>query len=970
MLERGRPRRMQVYLVWFAMTPRTRNTLDAWVWICVLLLPAVTLAQVEAQAPVYPEGERFDVGEFHDGLRQRGLTDLLALHLTEHPPTDPVRAALLARDIRLAEFADASRSPAQRRAALAQANRLLEQLINEQPDHERVGEWKMELAASLLYTEAEPYTSSLLYRGGSPVDRDKLAALMDRAVELLATLNASLAEQYDALDDLTAGEYDRLEAAGEVDRIESDLALSEYMLAWARFYRALARSPDDGERVGELQQILDYLENRSNLLHVPHVETHFQAQALLLAGMSRRALGDHRAARTTLAQAIDVVANLLDDGERDALDWVRILARIELARSHLDTDQFREAHQQIEVLRVETQRRAPQDFSLALVVALLDRAAFRAEAEHAARQARPDEAAALRSRAIRSLRTLALANVAYRDEIYAALNDLVDPAAPVETLSGFERCALVAGLLTQANDLLTEIAELRQQGADPLDPRMDRLAERRIETLQRAIEVARPMTNPDFPLSADLRAEAIFNLGVAFHARGHWLDAARYFLRVARDYPAFHRATEAATLAVQLSWEMHRDPHLSTRPEVRQIYLDALTTLSEHHPDSQAGRYWQFFLGQHLAALGRHEQAAAAYARVDADHPQFEEATYLAAESLALSVRELASGPTPRSELNHRADEAVRTARNAERMLAEAAADDSDLSRQHELARLAARACLLSAELYALPGVERWTKALETVEDFEQRFKGQPGLIGRVLRVRMIALDGLGQTDEASQLIPRYLASDPSGAAATLQGLFDTLRDEIDRDRLAGRTEQARARTRSALVIAEGLYELARRQPDLFNTEATYALRLQLAECALQTGDELRAKELFEQCYNEDAARHADAQPRDSRAIRGAAESYYRLGRYENALPLFNRFFHGSERGSRQWWQALLRDLQCRTELGHDPAIIIKSIHQQKFFDSQMGGSDLRREFDILLTTNERRAEAGDAAPAGEGRTR
>jgi tetratricopeptide (TPR) repeat protein len=276
------------------------------------------------------------------------------------------------------------------------------------------------------------------------------------------------------------------------------------------------------------------------------------------------------------------------------------------------------------------------------------------------------------------------------------------------------------------------------------------------------------------------------------------------------------------------------------------------------------------------------------------------------------------------------------------------------------LTQLAARANVLTAELYALQGVERWPKALETVENFEDRYESQRGLIGRVLRVRMIALDGMGQTEEASELIPRYVASDPEGAAATLQGLVDTINEEIERDRIAGRTEQAEARARTALVISEGLYDLARSKPELFDAEATYALRLQLAESALRTGDYLRAMKLFEQCYNEDAARYEGGQPRDARAIRGAAEAYYELGRYDEALPLFNSLFRGSDRGTRQWWKALLRDLQCRTELGHDPHVIIKSIRQQKFFDSQMGGAVLRREFDRLLTINERRAAAGN----------
>ncbi|MCH7527604.1 MAG: hypothetical protein IID39_09215, partial [Planctomycetes bacterium] len=185
----------------------------------LLALAAFSSAAVAAPDSPYPEGARFGESAFRNGLKERGLTDLLALHLREHPPNDAVEAGLLARDVKLTESADPSRSAAKRAAALTEANRLLDALIEEHSADARVREWQMELAQSLLHVEAEAPISSILYRGGTPVDRQALAAVMERAVRVLQDLHAFSSLEYDALDQLPAREYDRREASGQIERL-------------------------------------------------------------------------------------------------------------------------------------------------------------------------------------------------------------------------------------------------------------------------------------------------------------------------------------------------------------------------------------------------------------------------------------------------------------------------------------------------------------------------------------------------------------------------------------------------------------------------------------------------------------------------------------------------------------------------------------------------------------------------------
>ncbi|MEE9294526.1 MAG: tetratricopeptide repeat protein, partial [Phycisphaerae bacterium] len=824
--------------------------------------------------------------------------------------------------------------------------------------------WELDLARSLLYVEADRFTSNILFRGGTSADYDALRPLMDRAVGLLQRLYTRLDKEYEGLDDVTTAEYERIERSGRIARLEQDLALVDYWLAWARFYRALSRDVDDRlesrspspQRDAEYQVILEYLDDRSKLLSTAHSSTHHQAQALLLAGMIDRRMERFPRSLRRLGHSIDVVSSLIDDNEQRELDWVATLARVELVRCFRDAGHFQAAREALKAIHLWHGTGPDPDFSKSLIIALLERDALRAEADRLESTGRRPEADNLRLRAVAALADLAKQQSAYRDEIYATLYGMLGAGTDVDSLTPFERCAVVAGALGDADVLSGTIDELQRDGQRSDDDTVMAHEKRRADVLDRAISIARTMTLPGHDIAPELHAEAMYNLAVAYYRRGRRLDAASSFLAVAGEHQSFIRSQDAATFAVQLAWEMHQDAALAARPDVRALYLNALTTLTDTYPESESARYWVFFLGQHLARLERYEEAGGAYARVGTDHERFYEAIYLAAEARVRSLKRFAEQHANRiRDISRRATAAIRSARDAQGRLDAAVASAEVPMREMDLRRLGARCNVLIGEACAVKGVNRWAQALSTLEGFESRYPSQAGLIGRVLRTRMIALESLGRVEEASRLIPQYVASDPKGAVPTLQGLFDALHQEIERDNRAGLDDQARAA--SAVVIAEGMHRVALDQPDRFGPEAVYALRLQLAESLMEAGQVKRAKKLFAKCLAQDQARYNNGQPRDSRAILGSAQAHFQLEEYAEALPLFNRVFRGAAQGHSDWWQALLRDLQCRTELGHDASQIIKVIHQRKFLDGRMGGPKMRRKFDALLARNERRID-------------
>ena len=94
----------------------------------------------------------------------------------------------------------------------------------------------------------------------------------------------------------------------------------------------------------------------------------------------------------------------------------------------------------------------------------------------------------------------------------------------------------------------------------------------------------------------------------------------------------------------------------------------------------------------------------------------------------------------------------------------------------------------------------------------------------------------------------------------------------------------------------------------------------------------------------------------------GLAEARFLSEAFDDALPIFNRITVGTPTKSRVHWQALLRDLQCRTSLRHPPAGIIKVIAQQLSMDASPLPADIRIELERLKRRNEARRDADGAS--------
>ena len=590
-----------------------------------------------------------------------------------------------------------------------------------------------------------------------------------------------------------------------------------------------------------------------------------------------------------------------------------------------------------------------------LVLALAEGSVRQEQARRARAAGDQRAAASFENMRFEPLMKLARRGTTCRDEIYAWLYELMNPATDSGELHPFEGCALIAGLLNDAATLTEEIAAARAAGAPGQSSNVEDLEARRSAALDRAIEVAEYFYRKAVRVPPDLLPEIVFNLGVAQLHRGRRFEAACMFLAVARDYQEFHQAQFSAAAAVQVASELAEDPSLRDRSEIQEVYLEALAVLTENFPHSDDARYWQFFLAQLLHDLGRYDEAVEAFSRVEPAHAYYIHAEFLRIRSLAASLREYHAGSEARA--------AESGARSREVIAAvEVFVELADAARAKGFDDALLRDFLAEAELFAAEalldlGKDRFPQALARLEGFEQRYPGQSRLIGRVLRVRIIAYEHLGCLEDAERTLPEYIRSDPENAGATLQALFESLREDIDRLKRRGRHADADKKAASALLLARQIHRWASTDPSRVGPEQRYAIDLQLAQALLQAEQYEKARGAFAKCLAVEAQGSPDGANHDIRALHGHAESLYQLKQYEQALPLFFRVCQLLSPPDRLWFKSLLRDLQCRTQLEHGPDDIIKVIRQQKFLHNDMGGRELRRQFDALLRQNERRTQ-------------
>ncbi|GMU35998.1 MAG: tetratricopeptide repeat protein [Phycisphaerae bacterium] len=890
-----------------------------------------------------PEELRFDSGEFIEGLRRRGLVDLLELYLKEHPPRSADTRAALDQEILRARFADRGLPPEERLAALRQANALLENLIREKPEDPRAMEWRADLAFSRLFDEGESVTTAIVYREGGPAERAALREITDDAIQLLEELNTRLDAEDSRIQGLSEAEFEQVERSGHIERLESRVRpKAEYARLWALYYNALSRTPDDPERKHRLSAVQTILDD-----HPEWTEKNaaLEAQLLLISGMALRLAGEAGAAEAKLSQ-VQPVAATRPPQVRAGLAWAEFLASLERVRALRDGGRYDDALIALDQMRLTKTAAGIPSESAAVSIALCERSVHLARAKAERGTGRQEQADRHRAAASACVLRWIREDAALREPLYAALYAQLGEPESASGLDVVERAAMVAVVLGEA-ERTRQSAESAQGEALRAD--LSRRAGALFDRAMQAAEFAGETGVSARPGDADLAAEIAFNGAVAAYRSGKTGKAALGLLRVARDFPSFAEASRAAVLAVQVSSDLYRGAVGEERAAARDLHLEALKLLTSTHASDPAARYWRFFYAQALEEAGHRREAADQYLLVEAGHPHALEAEFLRWRCVAEELIGTGSSGSSEDAYQRRMQEIVDGLAAFRKRAERVNATSGDAEQGERLREYVAEATLLPLELATLGGGGA-APSPEAFAAVETMCAAMPRLRFRVLQSRLMALVEADRLEELQVGLMSLVGSQEGEVVPLLQAIHARLMSGWSPVGAPVAEGAQQRRAKAAVSVADRLLEVATRPEGAASKERVSYLILR-GEAQLAAGDLAGAADTFKEAGGAtalDPRQGGDARPR-----LGLAESLFASGNYAEALPLFNELarLEYDEAGEEAHWRALVRDLQCRLALQHDPRGVLKVIENHRASSPDLGGPKFSAAFEQLRRT-------------------
>ena len=895
----------------------------------VVIAVAVVLSASLRTAPAQePENQRLSSEAFRRGLKRLGLTDLLDYYVREYPPKDPIEAALLMRELRLNLYSDSSIPSEDRLEALEEATAILKQLIADYPDHNSRFEWQLDVGRDLVFRKAEPYHNNVIFRGGTAEDFQALARITAQALGVFDRLINELVAAEAKIDSLSIRQFEKFAKSGHIERIEELQPKARYFRLWASYYRCLTLEPGSAGLVAPLKEIVDYLNEESKLTTIEHRNSHYQAQSLLLAGMAYRLLGSSDRAEDDLFKAGTVVAAIPDFMERHDLRWVTMFSALERVKNFRDRGQYEMAVRTLDEFQSQLPANSPDQFSLHFALALLKGTVYRAHA-----LALPSNASGERSQLLltsrRALIDLAREHPRYQNEIYATLFDLLGDVEDPSSLDSFEKNIYISGLLRRA-------ADAQSSSMDKARPDQEKN-----KLLEQAAQLALAVLQDDSALGLELRPEVLFNLAVCRYEQDRVLEAIEQFSTLAANHPEFGKSRQAAGYALRLSESLYNRATLSMRRTVRPFYLEALRNLLNFYRDLDLAARRQFTYAEVLQEDGRHREAVEQYAMVQADDPRYVEALFRIAECNLFLLRKLAVEGERRAVTS----QVSLTTDSVARFQSKLGDSGTGASNRH-----LAESHLIAAEANMLSPTKFPDQALETLAGFESRFVDELDLLGRAMRIRILAYQALGELEQAAAIIPQYLKQDPQNAGATLQGLLNTFKDEIAQAEESGQTEQAQRKAEDALIVARALHTWSEQSTAGLDKAGRLAFKLEYGEALLRTGRAGEALELFRSVVGAGLGKKTGGGSKNGRALFGLAQAYLLDNNPREALPYFSRLYRDTPEDTDLWWRSFLGEIRCRIALDQDRRTLYNLISQKRVFYPQMGGPKHREQFEQLRT--------------------
>ncbi len=436
------------------------------------------------------------------------------------------------------------------------------------------------------------------------------------------------------------------------------------------------------------------------------------------------------------------------------------------------------------------------------------------------------------------------------------------------------------------------------------------------------------------------KALALFGLGRT-HARNEQpLRAADSFARIARDLPRDRRAEESIVLAVSLAAGAYQQDQQSRT--ARQTLDDALQLLLDRYANLPDIDKWRYLAGRVAMQEGRLEEAVARFESCSAGSEQVLDARFMVVRCIrAMAERAAETSAAPAHERT------LAAIRNARTQLQAGLRDASSSSREEAIEYYLDYLSVFEAESQmAMGAASRAVDVLDAMRPMEQL---DPAVLADALRLRINALQSLGQARDAMDEVQQLLRTSPEQVDDVIVPMLSGIEREVRRLIDEGRDAEARTKATGDLMTLANILEdwISERGESMGERIGLYHAIARANELAQRYPDALSIYQ-----------RLLSYEPGGAALLRGKAECLYHIGGNDGlgeAIRIFKRLTAAGEQavGSDIYWLSQLRSVQILDKVGRNTNQIVPHIQRLEREDSNLGGPRYRQQFNQLLAKHQ-----------------
>lgn len=454
-------------------------------------------------------------------------------------------------------------------------------------------------------------------------------------------------------------------------------------------------------------------------------------------------------------------------------------------------------------------------------------------------------------------------------------------------------------------------------------------------------------------------AEARLKLGAAEYQLGNRPGAIQAWVDLANDMPQQKLAEAAAVNAFLVSRKQWQDNQ--KHPDAVRMFDQAQHVLLTKFPHARVGDdpvsiHWHT-RAAFLRQVARHQDAIDAFNQfitLNPDHALVPDALY----QVLLSAHELYRAAPPK-ERGKFADQVIAAAKRAVDGLT-AAAQSADADKVQTLSYQRGDAILRHAEVLS-EGKGQHSEAQTLLAGYDEQFAQFPDLVRAKRELLVNILVGFGQVAEAKAEVQKFIAQFPDQGGSMMSQVLAAINRQVDDLTRAGRADEAKQRAAVGVDFALFLMDWARKQPEYKDPKKLTPFTLLLAQQYASAGQDSKALELYNQLYKTPEGQS------NLQVIHGLARTLFRLSRYDDALPLVNTILRlAPDQAAAEVWDSWLMRLTIldrqvdqqrkgTAETPADPAkadktsrTIFTTIAKLKANDPNLGGPAYKPELERL----------------------